>query len=877
MKRMKSSVIITSFLILLIIASCDLLKKDNPVNPSSDEIEYGELKKIITQVVGPGGGKVVYTNPSDSLNGLTIELPDGSYMESRTVEISIAPIKKNNFGSDFLPLTPIIRISNGGGYADSIMTVEIPIKLPDGYFPMAFYYDNETGELEGIPTGAVTSDKIYIGTRHFDGKKLSDGKTTKILATQNFADVLVAAVKLKELEGVFDSGFLPGVDDWEFTNWGSFINPEGFCAGACLSETWYYYIKKIKEKQSRIFGLYDKVGNGTPDLMWQDNPNGIRFASMVQWDYAKNSNDKNQQWGWKDKFNKIGLKKFSKDSLDYLSFLYAMKKTKRPQITDIRAADQSGHIMTVYKAGNGILNIADPNYPGGTTRIIEFVNGNFKPYNSGSDAAHLGTSFIEINYFAKSAFVDFSQVENRWNEFVNNTIGNGTFPDVEFQYMDEENNWKKIQDTISTTLETLDIRVICPTCPLFVNDKMIAAMIVNENGDTLNKFQGPKYPISSINTNDYLNMQLGIFAGGWPDMNKLNHAYYINFKWFTIKVVPNEELKISPDYMNGSPDSTYNWEAVISKPPTDARYEWDFGDGSQILKKYNEKNVEHTFSNPGDYDIKLQLFDNKLNKLRAEANGKAYISADTIRPKKTEGKINTYTPYSFYIPSNSVSTIANPLFEWDFGDGSNKYESSSYYAEHKYTKIGKFNITVKCFDMDNNKKLFKTLIGEAIIGVEHFQTVQILVGPLAVQLENELRKYNDTLSDIIRIEKGQGSWKGLTFSGISKKVEGENTYTRKISLTVDSAFSKVVDFSGEYTYEWSNVNGTFKETRRFKGANVPRHPTIGWQFEIKGTNSCSYLTEAIWTIDHTENKSWQKCLGFSCDANSMVQIYFGEY
>jgi hypothetical protein len=871
--KFKSTLFVMVLSLIIFFTGCDLFKNENPVN-LSDKIEYGELKLLISQSISSSGGKIVYTNPSDSLNGLAIDFPVGSYKELRSVEISIAPIKKNNFGSDFLPLTPIIRISNGGGYSDSIMTLEIPINLPDGYFPMAFYYDNETGELEGIPAGAVTSTKIYAGTMHFDGKNLSNGKTSSILATQNFADVLVAAVKLNELSGVYDSGFLPGVDDWEFTNWGSYINARGFCGGACLSETYYYYVRKIKGKQSRLYGLFDDVGNGTPDRMWQDNPKGIRLASMVQLDYGKNFDNKNQQLGWRDKFENIGLKKFSKDSLNYFSFLYALKITKKPQLTDIRTVQQTGHEMVVYKAGNGLLSIADPNYPGVTTRQIQFVNGNFKPYFSGTDAANLGTPYVTISYYAKSAYVDFAQVAQRWKEFDENTIGNSNFPYIEFQYKDEDDSWKAIKDTLSTNLDTLNIRVVCPTCPRTFNDKAININVLYENGDSIPKAIGPDNPVVSLLSKDFFNAKLGLLATGWPD-HKAMSSYFVNFKWFTIKGTPNVELKISPDYINGSPDSTYKWEAVISNPPADARYEWDFGDGSQVIKKNNDKTVEHTYTKTGDFDIKLQLYDNKQNKLTAEAIGKVYISSDTINPKKTEGKI--LTKYSFYIPSDKVSTIANPLFEWDFGDKSQKYESSSYYAEHKFEKVGKYNITVKCFDMNNNKKLIKILIGEAVIGIEHLQRIQILVYNLVFQLENQNQKFNNDLSENMSLEKGQGNWKGLTFSGTNRNVEGSNIYTRNVSVTVDSAYTKVIDFMAEYTYEWSNVNGSFKETRRFKGANISKHVSLNNQFEVKGKNTCEYLNEAIWTIDHSENKTWQKTNGFSCVDNSMIQILFLEY
>jgi len=48
----------------------------------------------------------------------------------------------------------------------------------------------------------------------------------------NFQDIC----SLKDI----DSGFRPGIDDWEFTNYGSYITPDGECEGQSLTALWYY-------------------------------------------------------------------------------------------------------------------------------------------------------------------------------------------------------------------------------------------------------------------------------------------------------------------------------------------------------------------------------------------------------------------------------------------------------------------------------------------------------------------------------------------------------------------------------------------------------------------------------------------------------------
>ncbi|MBK7303284.1 MAG: hypothetical protein IPI90_08535 [Saprospiraceae bacterium] len=42
-----------------------------------------------------------------------------------------------------------------------------------------------------------------------------------------------------------ESGFRPGIDDWEYPNQGSYIDLEGHCAGQSLTAMWYYHIRKL--------------------------------------------------------------------------------------------------------------------------------------------------------------------------------------------------------------------------------------------------------------------------------------------------------------------------------------------------------------------------------------------------------------------------------------------------------------------------------------------------------------------------------------------------------------------------------------------------------------------------------------------------------
>jgi len=57
------------------------------------------------------------------------------------------------------------------------------------------------------------------------------------LATRHFSKFFISAIDLNLLDQDIDSGYQPGVDDWQFVNNGSFIEKGGHCAGQSVSSS----------------------------------------------------------------------------------------------------------------------------------------------------------------------------------------------------------------------------------------------------------------------------------------------------------------------------------------------------------------------------------------------------------------------------------------------------------------------------------------------------------------------------------------------------------------------------------------------------------------------------------------------------------------
>jgi hypothetical protein len=465
----------------------------------------GAKVDLATQTVSTSGGVIEIDKPGDPLDGLRIEVPSGSYSGSKTFNISYTPVTGHELGENFNPISPLISIDNGGGYSDEIVLVTIPVEIPEGKFAMGFFYDKDTGTLEGIPIVEEDSTHITIATRHF-------------------SDVVVSLIDNVVLSADIKSGFLPGVDDWQFTNHGSYI-ASGHCSGQSLTAMWYY-CEKTLNKAPHLYGLYDNNGGTkTPDL-WEDDSLGYRLASIVH---------KDSEVFYNAVLFKIGLHISENHMLAYRAFAYAILLTEEPQYVGIYTLDFSGgHAMVVYGVGNNTLYIADPNYPGRPDRQIKLVDGKFTPYNSGDNFDAIqqgeGEEYPWIYYFAKTALIDWAQIGKRWGELedksILKTIGN-YFPAYKLIYTDEKGESQELKDGHVSTSKLIAIR--------FTGNFPNKGIEVYKDGKQLD-----------FDANGNCELEQGNNLLGVVILGKVDKLKYIDFKYVNVVYEPKETPQPTP-------------------------------------------------------------------------------------------------------------------------------------------------------------------------------------------------------------------------------------------------------------------------------------------------------------------------------------------
>ncbi|MDO9325095.1 MAG: zinc ribbon domain-containing protein [Methanoregula sp.] len=427
-------------------------------------IRTGTMTTAAQGSISAAGGTITVNQPGSPINGLKFTAPAGAYPSGQKVTVSSSPITGNTFGSNFNPATPMISINAGNGYADEPILVTIPVTIPQDQFAMAFYYDDATKKLEGIPTASQDSTSITIATRHF-------------------SNILVSMISLNSLNGItkVDSGFRPGVDDWEFVNAGSYIAPGGYCAGQSGTMLWYYTEQRQKNSAPSLNGRYDNNGRDKTPLFPMDNTLGIRFASVIQ-----KVTDQQKYWT-----NSGSIISDVSGSTTFREFKYSMLMTGEPQFVSI-LREGGGHAIVCYEVSDTTLWVADPNFPG-KERMINLNQSTLSPYTSGANSQDIKENGVRIypriNYIAKSAFFSWPTLAAEYAKVQDGTIGDDQFRSYKIAiYGIKDDGSKKEVSMIPAGGKNPELKQVTveeKTVQLMVVNPATGAIFYNQNGKTV--------------------------------------------------------------------------------------------------------------------------------------------------------------------------------------------------------------------------------------------------------------------------------------------------------------------------------------------------------------------------------------------------------
>jgi len=130
---------------------------------------------VMTAKIGPAGG-TIEVEKACPIKGLQIVIPKNAYNTEKTFEISYFEIPAGKYKGGGTPYSPLIIVNNGGGYAKGVLSIKIPVNLPENAFAMAGYIDPESfSVVDMLPVTELKKDHITSMTRNFDMPLLITG------------------------------------------------------------------------------------------------------------------------------------------------------------------------------------------------------------------------------------------------------------------------------------------------------------------------------------------------------------------------------------------------------------------------------------------------------------------------------------------------------------------------------------------------------------------------------------------------------------------------------------------------------------------------------------------------------------------------------
>lgn len=599
--------------------------------------EYGDqsqqLDIIGTGSISPGNPKYIISNEESIFNGLEISVISSYTGPTFAFEISSGTIPDKTFNPHFTPLNEMLAISNGDRFSESTFFVKIPISTSEDEIPLVFAINNESNQLIPMPIVSSDNTSITFAAKQFSQayftNDLKSGPGIQIVDVTRF---IIGTYPLSVLEEVMQTGsikvgFKPGVDDWEFENLGTFMEPAGNCAGHCLSSL-FYYDYKVWANQVGLNGLYD-----SDSKIWQDNSLGLRLVSEVQKDcmvIATNSH-------WDDfVLNSPGstvedyYNQYHQDALQTIALQLLI--TDLPLYAEISEKNSVSNLHAVLITGIDLLGhrifVADPNFPGDQNRTVIIKDDGYIDYLSGKSSDSETVTYERLLCLGYSSISNWKIVADYWRNLLDGSIGDNSFPTCSYSVTFDPGsspatttalgvNDKNWIGSLSVSRKDTIIRIDCQ-----VNKQdggFMDSYLWIRKGDEWIAYSKLDESFVDLDLEglQLYNSTIGIFVSTeMIEDGKRTGSEWIDFKWMKIS-----EMTLEPAKASGKVNEELTWEVTLGDAPQNVRFEWDFGDGTGIEEILNSNVASHIFSELGEYYLMVKAHNNDNNELIGVTTG----------------------------------------------------------------------------------------------------------------------------------------------------------------------------------------------------------------------------------------------------------------
>jgi hypothetical protein len=566
---------------------------------------------ISNGVISPAGGSLTYTKARDALSGLTITVPAAAYPVATTWSIAADSSIAVPLPAGFSQVGPVLVIGNGQGYADSNMTLTVPIPIAPTDAVVPFYFDPASGTLEPIPMIDISDTSATLATTHFSGDLMAiPGRPPSAQASlrAGFGNVRVVWVRtpVAQLTGTFSSGFTPGVDDWEFVNSGEFLSPLGDCEGMSITTMYYHYY--YRQGAHPAPGLYHQFDESLENP-W-DNVQGEHLVGSVQMDmeqrFAANTTGLQLLTTQKGKAVLPTVR-----SLTVNWILLSLKLNKAPVLLALQRPG-AGHAVVAYAAtsdgSNTVVSVADPNLPGHPSSMT-FAGGALAPVNFKTNASALAAAYRDVYALGVTAQVPLSQLQSRWTEFVAGNAGADRIPKgYRFVSLNEKTDkWEDLASTLFVYESSIKASLICDACIRKTAGANPAGLMEATLYDASGVNLVPGDLTGKVDLQPGTNNLVAVGNAWGPYQNPPAFAF-LDMRKLTVTSV---QFSLVPDNQFPLPlqPVTLTLTANPNKLPPHAKYVWTFDDGTAPITTMDNPVLVHSFATVGDWTVTVAATD----------------------------------------------------------------------------------------------------------------------------------------------------------------------------------------------------------------------------------------------------------------------------
>ena len=584
------------------------------------------------QTVTTTGGSVVINRAGSPANGITLNIPAGAFPGAVSMTLSYESSATLPHAAGLEIASPIITVTTDApALSDLPLTLTFPITVPEGKVAFVAMVDPATGFLDVLQTLTSDATSITVMTSVHDETMAREGRGTSISANgalgalvqagvlprasmiterARYALVLAEAGKLNTL--TYDSGFRPGVDDWEF--------PADYAplrstllstdAGMMVSERYYFAMQK-SQTQGALFKKFQEakgaIGSNNAGERWSAGL-AKQFverapAVVVKANAARGNSAR------------------AYDASTMAAIVMSLYASQRPQIIGLYNPTLNAMAAVMaYKwdGASGLLYYTDPRFPGDATKKLSYTAASGFQCPDGYCVIVSG-----FNHFIGYQ----TQLNAEYPLVVDGTINKSQFPQafVSSHETVVPNTVNPGFDTVFVLKDTTRFWVECTTCigqlpfPPSITAKHGAAGIQSER----------VYGESAGEWTRYSNQSTTGFAINvlpFPGAQKKFADFLLGFEgralvsanvqnpvtgWLGWKVYRVIRFNPKLDYPRALPGVAATFTLSADGGPTlppDASYVFNWGDETaNTVLSTRPTTVQHTYDAIGSYQVKLKI------------------------------------------------------------------------------------------------------------------------------------------------------------------------------------------------------------------------------------------------------------------------------